>query len=178
MSEIEIPEEAKDRRDQLIGLTIATIAILLAIVSNLGTDADNEKIVMEVKSSNSFAWYQSKRIRAGMNELLIERMKIDAVGAVSDGQRSAMEMLEAKLLAKNLEYKDENEKILKDAEHEKKEAEHASVVGDRYNKAQIFLQIAVVMCSITLLTKKRGFFAFGIALCLVGVGIAVSAFLM
>lgn len=178
MSEIEIPEEAKDRHEQIIGLTIAIIAILLAVVSNLGKDEDNEKIVKEVKSSNNFAWYQSKRIRAGMNELAIEQMKIDAAGAVSDAQRAAMQKLEAKLLAKNTDYAGENDKILKEAEQLKKEAEHSALVGDRYNKAEIFLQIAVVMCSITLLTKRRGFFFVGIALCLVGIGIGVSAFLM
>ena len=178
MSEIEIPEEAKDRRDQIIGLTIAIIAILLAIVSNLSNDEDNEKIVKEVQASNGFAWYQSKRIRAGMNELAVEQMKIAAAGAVSDEQRAAMQKLEAKLLAKNAEYSLENDKIQKDAEQQKKEAEYASRVGDRYGKAEIFLQIAVVMCSITLLTKKRGFFFAGLALCLVGIGIGVSAFLM
>lgn len=178
MSEIEIPEEAKNRGDQIIGLTIAIIAILLAIVSNLSNDEDNEKIVKEVQASNGFAWYQSKRIRAGMNELAVEQMKIEAAGAVSDAQRVAMQKLEAKLLAKNAEYSAENDQILKDAEQQKKEAEHASRVGDRYGKAEIFLQIAVVMCSITLLTKKRGFFFAGLALCLVGIGIGVSAFLM
>ena len=55
MPEIEIPEAAKDRQDKIIGLTIAIIAILLAVVANLGKDEDNEKIVKEIKASNGFA---------------------------------------------------------------------------------------------------------------------------
>lgn len=192
MPEVEIPEAAKDDHEKRIGLTIAIVAILLAIVSSLGKDEDNEKIVaevkaasLEVKASNGFAWYQSKRNRQGMNDLFIEQMRMDALGNTTPAQLAAMKKSEEKLVAKNAEYKEENEKILKEAEDFRKEAkqlqgtaEHAAKSGDRYNKAEIFLQIGVVFCSITLLTKRRGFFYLGIALALVGVGVAVSAFLM
>ena len=63
MPEIEIPEDAKDRQERQVGLTIAILAILLAVVSALGNEQDNEKIVKQIEASNGFAWYQSKRIR-------------------------------------------------------------------------------------------------------------------
>ena len=192
MPEVEIPENVKDDGEKRIGLTIAIVAILLAVVSSLGKDEDNEKIVsevkaasLEVKASNGFAWYQSKRNRQGMNDLFIEQMKIDALGNATPAQLAAMKKAEEKLVAKNAEYKEENEKILKDAEEFRKESAKEQVLAgqsaktaDRYNKAEIFLQIGVVFCSITLLTKRRGFFYLGIVLAMVGVAIGVSAFLM
>ena len=57
MPDVEIPSEAKDRGQKLVGLTIAILAVLLAVVSSLGNQEDNEKIVSEVKSSNHYAWY-------------------------------------------------------------------------------------------------------------------------
>ncbi len=192
MPEVEIPENVKDDHEKRIGLTIAIIAILLAVVSSLGKDEDNEKIVaevkasgFEVKASNGFAWYQSKRNRQGMNDLFIEQLKIDALGSTTPAQLAAMKKTEEKLAAKNAEYKEENEKILKEAEDFRKEAAKEQILAgrsaktaDRYNKAEIFLQIGVVFCSITLLTKRRGFFYLGIVLAVVGVVIGVSAFLM
>jgi hypothetical protein len=192
MSEIEIPEDLKDDAEKRIGLTIAIVAILLAVVSSLGKDEDNEKIVsevkaasLEVKASNGFAWYQSKRNRQGMNDLFIEQMRFEALGRATPAQTAAMREAEKRLTAKNAEYKDENEKILKEAEEFRKEsvkeqssAHHSAKAGDRYNKAEIFLQVGVVFCSITLLTKKRGFFYTGIGLSVVGVVIGVSAFMM
>lgn len=192
MPEVEIPENVKDDREKRIGLTIAIIAILLAVVSSLGKDEDNEKIVaevkasgFEVKASNAFAWYQSKRNRQGMNDLFIEQLKIDALGSATPAQQAAMKKTEEKLAAKNAEYREENEKILKEAEDFRKEAakeqilaEQSAKTADRYNKAEIFLQIGVVFCSITLLTKRRGFFYLGVVLAVVGVAIGVSAFLM
>lgn len=177
MPDVEIPEEVKDDREKQVGLTIAILAIVLAIVGALGNEQDNEKIVKQVEASNGFAWYQSKRIRAGMNELMIEQMKLDAVGNTTETQREAMKKLEARLLSKNAEYKDENDKILKDAEASKKAAETADARGNRFDRSEIFLQIAVVFCSITLLTKDRRFFYVGLVLAAVGLGVGAWAFL-
>lgn len=177
MPDIEIPEEVKDRQEKQVGLTIAILAILLAVVSALGNEQDNEKIVKQIEASNGFAWYQSKRIRAGMNELTLEQLKIDVAGNVSEKQLEAVKKLEARLVAKNAEYKAENDQILKEAEASKKASEIADARGNRYDRSEIFLQIAVVFCSITLLTKVRTFFFVGLLLAVLGAGMGVWAYL-
>ncbi len=177
MHDIEIPEDLKDRRERQVGLTIAILAILLAVVSALGNEQDNEKIVKQIESSNGFAWYQSKRIRSGMNELQMEQMKIELAGQPSAAQREAITNLETRLTAKNEEYKVENEKILKEAEAAKQAAEIADLRGNRFDRSEVFLQIAVVFCSITLLTKVRTFFLVGVLLSVIGAGVGLWAFL-
>ena len=77
MPDIEIPEEAKDRQERQVGLTIAILAILLAVVSALGNEQDNEKIVKQIEASNGFAWYQAKRQREYLNDLELRRIEID-----------------------------------------------------------------------------------------------------
>ena len=176
MPDIEIPEEAKDRQERQVGLTIAILAILLAVVSALGNEQDNEKIVKQIEASNGFAWYQSKRIRAGMNELMMDQMRVELAGSPTASKKEAIAKLEARLSAKNAEYKTENDKILKDAEEAKKLAEQADARGNRYDRAEIFLQIAVVFCSITLLTKARAFFFAGLALSVCGTLLGAWAF--
>jgi asparagine N-glycosylation enzyme membrane subunit Stt3 len=176
MPDIEIPDNAQDRREKQVGLTIAILAIALAIVSALGNEQDNEKIVKQVEASNAFAWFQAKRIRAGMNELMLEQMKIEVAGNPTAAQREAIKKLEARLTAKNTEYKEENDKILKDAEATKQAALLADERGNRFDRSEIFLQIAVVFCSITLLTKVRSFFYFGLLLSAVGGAIGLWAF--
>lgn len=177
MPDIEIPENVKDHREKQVGLTIAILAILLAVVSALGNEQDNEKIVKQIEASNGFAWYQSKRIRAGMNELTMDQMKIEIAGNPTEAQREAIKKLETRLAAKNAEYKEENDKILKDAEASKRASELADARGNRYDRAEIFLQIAVVFCSITLLTKARAFFFGGLLLAVIGGGLGLWAFL-
>ncbi len=177
MPDIEIPDDVKDRRERQVGLTIAILAILLAVVSALGNEQDNEKIVKQIEASNGFAWFQSKRIRAGLNEMMLDQMKIEAAGNPTEKQLEAMKKLEARLVSKNAEYKAENDKILKEAEDSKKAAEAADAKGNRFDRSEIFLQIAVVFCSITLLTKERTFFYVGVMLAVLGTGIGLWAFM-
>ena len=58
-------------------LTIAILAILLAVVSALGNEQDNEKIVKQIEASNGFAWYQSKRQRSYANDLELKRIEFE-----------------------------------------------------------------------------------------------------
>lgn len=177
MPDIEIPDDVKDRRERQVGLTIAILAILLAVVSALGNEQDNEKIVKQIEASNGFAWFQSKRIRAGLNEMMLDQMKIEAAGNPTEKQLEAMKKLEARLVSKNAEYKAENDQILKEAEASKQASAIADAKGNRFDRSEIFLQIAVVFCSITLLTKERTFFYVGVLLAVLGTGMGVWAYL-
>ncbi len=113
-----------------------------------------------------------------MNEIFIEQLKIQRLGTATPAQLAEMQSIEEKLASKNAEYAKENDELLKEAKEHQATAARAAKAGDRYNKAEIFLQIGVVFCSITLLTKRRGFFYQGTVLALVGVVVGVTAFLM
>ena len=175
MPEVEAHAPAKSN-ERSIGMAIAVLAVLLAFVSALGNEQDNEKIVNEIKASNHYAFFQAKRIREALNTVVIDQMKLDALGNPTEAQREAMKKHEAKLAEKNAEYKDENKKILIDAEGFAKAAKFASEKGDGYDRAELFLQIAVVLCSITLLTGQKLFFNFGIIVAVVGTVFGAKAF--
>ncbi|MSR66801.1 MAG: DUF4337 family protein, partial [Pedosphaera sp.] len=103
------------KNEKSIGMAIALIAVLLAFVSALGNEEDNEKIVNEIKASNHYAWFQAKRIREALNTGVIDQMKLEALGTPTEAQLEAMKKHEAKLKAKNDEYKTENEEIQRKA---------------------------------------------------------------
>jgi len=50
--------------------------------------------------------------------------------------------------------------------------------ADRYEAGEVILEIALIICSLTLLTKKRIFWLSGIALGLIGLGTTLSGFLI
>ncbi len=78
MPRVEIPDDAKAVRKRRIG---PAIAIQPVVVSSLGKDEDDEKIVAEVKASNGFTRHQSKRIRQGMDEQIQKQAKAHQEGA-------------------------------------------------------------------------------------------------
>jgi len=158
-----------------IGVFIAVIAVIMAIVGALAKQQANEMIVKEVKASNGFAWYQSKRQRSYLNELELKRIDFELAGQVTDAQRKLLEGNRAKFLAKNAEYETENKDILTAAEADRTSAQTAAHKHHWFEFAEIALHIAIVLCSLVLLTNLTFFFRLGIAATVAGIGLAVFA---
>ena len=176
MPEVEIPTEAGNHADKKVGIKIAIIAVVMAIVSSYGKNAANDMIINEVKASNGYAWYQAKRIRGALNDQAISQIDLDLLGSPTDAQREAMGKLKKKLQEKNAEYKKENDDILKEADTTKAEAALAGKKNDAFDRAEIALQVAVVLCSLTLLTGSAVFSRAGVGLAALGVVLAGMAF--
>jgi hypothetical protein len=173
----EIPHVHGDHPEQKrIGLIIAVLAVVLAVIGSLGRDAANQMIVNEVKASNGFAWYQSKRLRGYMNELELDRISGQEAGAMTEQQRELLTRQKAKLSAKNAEYKTENEDILKKAENQQEVATISAHRHHGFERAEVFLHIAVVLCSVTLLTDRKIFSQVGVVLAVVGVILAAYTY--
>src|SRR5262245_20633052 len=83
------------------------------------------------------------------------------------------------------EYRKEADEIQKKAEelqkkgHEKlHKSEHKHHQADRLDLGELGVELALVVCSVAILSKRKGFWYAGIALCAVGTGVAATAFLM
>lgn len=171
-----IPHHAESREHKQVGIFIAVLAVIMAVVGALAKNEANKMIVKEVQASNGYAWYQSKRQRGYMNELEIKRADFELAGTPSEAQRKVLEESKAKLKAKNAEYEKENDDIRLKAEADKQAAELASHCHHWFEYAEIALHIAVVLCSLTLLTEIKLFFRLGVAATLAGIGLTLFGF--
>ena len=168
MAEVEIPHGEGKEGEKQIGIIIAIIAVVMAVVGSLGNNAANDRIIKAVESSNGYAWFQAKRQRSYVNELEIKRLAVDMAGNPAAAQREAMTKLTAELQAKNVEYQAENDKLRTEATAAKLESELSGEKNDGFDHAEILLQVAVVLCSLTLLTDNRNFLRVGIVVALLG----------
>lgn len=86
-----IPHHAEKDEHKRIGIFIGVLAVIMAIIGAFAKGQANEMIVKEVKASNGFAWYQSKRQRSYMNELEIKRIDFLLAGTgLSDAQKEML----------------------------------------------------------------------------------------
>lgn len=175
MSEIEVPHHATDEHKR-IGIFIAVLAVIMAMISALAKTEANQIIVKEVQAANGFAWYHAKRERAALNELELRRAEFELAGNPTEAQRKVLEQARAELSAKNAEYEKKDEKILADAKADKEATEVAEHKHQRLEYAEICVHIAVVLSSITLLTDIKLFFHLGIVATIVGVVLAATAY--
>jgi hypothetical protein len=147
-----------------VTLTMAILAVLVASVTLLGHRAHTEEVLLQSRAADQWAYYQAKEIRRRSYELFIDELGIFSL----QGSANA-EAIKEKYTKEVERYSEE----LKDIQAEAKKAEDEVKVeerrADRYDLGEVLLEAALVICSITLLTRKKIFWYFGIVLGLAGV---------
>jgi hypothetical protein len=156
-----------------ISVTMAVLAVLVAVVTLLGHRAHTEEVVLQAKSSDQWAFYQTKNIRRHTDELFTD---LTSVQATTDA--AGLAKLREKYSGEATRYKDE-QKGIEDTAHEMEaEVAHERNRADRFDLAEVFLEVGLVITSITLLSGKRIFWALGMLLGVVGIVIATTGFLV
>jgi hypothetical protein len=156
-----------------ISVTMAILAVLVAIVTLLGHRAHTEEVVLQAKSSDQWAYYQAKNIRRRTDELFTD---LTSVQATTDA--AALAKLREKYSGEASRYKDEQKEIEDKAREMEAEVAHERNRADRFDLAEVFLEIGLVITSITLLSGRRIFWAMGIVLGVVGIVLAATGFLV
>ena len=156
-----------------ISLGISILAVLVAMVTVLGHRSHTEAVLMQSRAGDQWNEYQAKKIRMDNLSVTLDLLAMEpTIDAAATG-------------AKRKEYEAHIEKWKEDlAEEQDKAREFESEVtraeakAARYDLGEALLQIAVVLCSITLFTRRRAYFLLGLSLGAAGIIVAVSGFLV
>ena len=174
---MEAPEATGSHEDSRLTLrvavTLSILAVLVAIATLLGHRASTEEIILQTKATDQWALFQAKNIR--LHEM---QGFADLLGTLSPADKEKTEALREKYLKEIDRYEQEKDEASEQAKELEKERESSSRRADRYEAGEVILEIALIICSLTLLTKKRIFWLFGIALGLIGLGTTLSGFLI
>lgn len=163
----------EDRSLAAVSLTMAVLAVMVAVVTLLGHRAHTEEVVLQAKSSDQWAYYQAKNIREHEDELFA-----DLSAAVASKDAGAMAKFGDKSAQEAERYKHDKADIQNDARKLETEVAMERKRADRYDLAEVFLEIGLVITSITLLSGRRIFWHLGVVLSVVGVVVAVSGALV
>jgi hypothetical protein len=156
-----------------ISVTMAILAVVVAVVTLLGHRAHTEEVVLQAKSSDQWAFYQAKNIRRHEDEIFSD---LTSVEATTDA--AALGKLREKYSGEAARYKDEQKEIEDKAREMEAEVATERNRADRFDLAEVFLEVGLVITSITLLSGRRIFWWLGILLGVVGIVIASSGFLV
>jgi hypothetical protein len=173
----ELQEHAEHAKDDPtlapVSVTMAVLAVLVAVVSLLGHRAHTEEVVLQAKSSDQWAYYQAKNIRRHTDELFL-----DLTSVQPNTDAGTLTALRNKYSQEASRYKDEQAEIENEAHKLQTEVDTERNRADRFDLAEVFLEIGLVITSITLLSGRRVFWAIGLALAAFGVAIAATAFMV
>src|SRR5713101_8064559 len=130
-----------------VSVTISILAVLVAVVTLLGHRAHTEELLLQSQATDQWAYYQAKNIR--LHEM---QTMIDLLNVVTTLDREKTE------------------------EHER-ERDLLSAKADRFDAGEGILEIALVICSLTLLTDKKFFWYTAMLIGAVGIAASLGGFL-
>ena len=176
LSELHEHAEHAQHKPELapVSLTMAILAVLVAVASLLGHRAHTEEVVLQAKSSDQWAFYQAKNIRKHNDEIFVDLASI----ASMSGDAATLEKVREKYSKEAERYEKEQEKIKEDAEKLQEEVGIERRRADYYDLAEVFLEIGLVVTSITLLSGKKMFWFLGMAMAVIGFVVATRGFLV
>jgi hypothetical protein len=156
-----------------VSVTMAILAVLVAVVTLLGHRAHTEEVVLQAKSSDQWAYYQAKNIRRHEDEIFAD---LTSVQPSTDA--ATLGKLREKYSGEAARYKDDQKEIEDKARELEAEVATERNRADRYDLAEVFLEVGLVITSITLLSGRRTFWLAGVLLGLVGIVLAATALLV
>jgi hypothetical protein len=181
-------EHAREHPDMApVTLTMAVLAVMVAAVSLLGhrTHTEeiilkNEEVLLQDKATDQWAYYQAKNMRRHNNELFAD---LATIVSTKDAEGAAK--LTEKYRAEADRYKDEQKELdtkARELENEGQLTRHEGDLtrrkADRFDLGEVFLEIALVVTSITLLSGRRIFWSLGLLMAALGVLAAASAWMV
>jgi hypothetical protein len=152
--------------DKFVAGTMAIIAALLAIVSVLGLHFISEKLLNQQFNSDQWAFYQAKNIRRYSAQVARDLLtQAKAAPEVTDKY--------AKDVAR---YDKDMQEIQEKAKEYEKERDIDSRRAYRFHMGEVFLEVAIVLSSLAILTKRRFWYVAGTVSALIGLVVAATGF--
>ena len=185
MAEVELPnpeelhERAEDRFGRRVALVTALYAVILAVASLGGNNAMKEMLLAQQLASDQWAYYQAKVIREHQYRAQKLRLELDLLErgpALRPEVREKTQALLDRFGEEEKRYRAEKgdiEKAAKKLEHERDVNRNKDPYFDY---AEVLLQIAIVLSSVSILSKSRPTFAFSVLLAVSGALLAFNGF--
>ncbi len=155
-----------------VSITISIMAVLVAGVTLLGHRAHTEELLRQSQASDRWAQFQAKSVRLHETQGFS-----DVVNIVASLDKEKGEALREKYSKQVEHYESDKEDVSKEAKDLEVDRDLAGRRADRFDGGEALLEIGLVICSITLLTKRKGFWFGGMSIGAVGIIFALTGFL-
>jgi len=160
--ELPNPEELEGIKNtaftRRVAITTAVYAVMLAIAALGGNNAMKEMLLAQQQASDQWAFYQAKVIREHAYRVQQKRLEVDLAergASLTPEVRQQYEALLGEFAAEAKRYGAEK----KDIEQDAKKWEHERDVNRKkdpyFDFAEVLLQIAIVMSSVSILATSR-----------------------
>lgn len=149
-------KEEKEKWTLYVALSTAFMAVLAAIAGLLSGHHVNEAMIEQIKSSDQWAFYQSKSIKSEIASSSDKILRSLSTRPIEDNSKTVER------------YEKEKEEIKKIAEEDAKSSEAHLIRHVTLSKAVTIFQIAIAISAIAILTKRKPLWYAAILLTIIG----------
>src|SRR5246500_2632889 len=173
----ELQENAEEAREHPslvpISVTMAILAVCVAVVSLLGHRAHTEELLLQNRATDQWSYYQAKNIRRHNYEMGVELLSL-----VEFKDKAQADTVSTKYHQEAERYTKEQAEIEEQAKDLERESAGEQRKANRFDLGEVFLEVGLVITSLSLLSRKRIFWLLGILSGVSGLAIAATGLLL
>jgi len=174
MAELEIHHEVggADPFGRKIGILASVLAVLLGIVTIVSHREHTDAVLFKSEANDKWSFYQAKKIKFHSLEL-----GVDLLNAMTERSPAANLTL-ARYEKEKQRYTRESDEAQEDARRMDEKAGHVEDKALRYDFGEGLLEIGLVLSSLYFIARSKLFPVVGVTSALLGIGAAVSGYLL
>jgi len=184
VAEVELPDthELEERRDKAFSRRVALItaiyAVVLAIAFLGGSNVMKHMLLAQQQSSDQWAFYQAKVIREHLYRSQRLAVELALAGPVPAAARAKYEDLAKRVGDEERRFSTEKRDIEQAATRLEHERDLYRARDPYFEGAEVFLQIAIVTASVSILATSRPMFGFSLVLAAIGALSCANGFML
>ena len=169
----ESAHKAHPQGQKQVSFTMSVLAVLVAVVSVVGHRTHTQAVLAQARASDQWNLYQAKKIRQNETQLAVDML---STVALRDGAaaQATVAGYKAHMAKWNGDLKQEQETARRFEER----VEQAERKATSFDLGEALLEIALVVSSITLLTRQRAYWLLGMVFGALGLVVAVQGLLL
>lgn len=171
-AEPEVPHDENDPFVKKVALSVAIFAVILAVAGAGGKNAGKDMMSAQMDASNTFSWYQAKVSREATYTQ--KKEELEELSEPTEKQKQRLASITKKL--------GEYEKEKADLKQQGDDFTAARKLNHRkdgyFDFAELFLQLAVVLASISMLSKARWPWTVSLLLAVVGLLLTLNGYFL
>ena len=187
MVEVELPnpEELEEKRrnsfSRKVALFTAIYAVILAICALGGNNSTKEMLLAQQEASNQWAFYQAKNVREYLYRIEKDRLETQIVERGNTMKPAVLQHYNAKIQkvsAEEARLSKDKQEISVAAKKQEHERDVNRAKDPYFDFAEVLLQIAIVMSSVSIIANSRPVFIFSIGAAVLGSLLTLNGFLL
>jgi len=161
--------DKQDRWMSWVALTTAILAVFAAVTTLYVGKYSSRAVLNQGQETSQWAFYQAKSIKSYIYEIQKQKLELELLadqglktGAVADRYQKLISDYDKQIKRYEVE-KTEIKTVADNLAKSKEDAQHRA---GNFGYALIFLQISIMLASVSAMTKKKPLFFIGVALTL------------